>query len=252
MDFCVVVQLGGDLRPDGAGAQEGRIARNLSARQHNLLYFFESPAILRANKEDSCMKQGGSSSATILSESKNGPTLSVVELPQHREEVDSKLDQAREHLLTLRRQQEELERQKSELEELRRKQEEYSRGRAEITDNLARGLLALERQQIESQRLVELSGTAIAAFRDYAEQIQQINDGDWNSGNVRAELSRALGVIEAARLEYNRAPTRLDCLNPSAGQDNAILLAGTTRKPVSKDEILRYACLGAAASAPLI
>jgi DNA repair exonuclease SbcCD ATPase subunit len=198
------------------------------------------------------MKQGGSGAATILPESNIGPTLSVVELPQHREEVDSKLDQAREHLLTLRRQQEELERQKSELEELRRKQEEYSRGRAEITDNLARGLLALERQQIESQRLAELSGKTIAAFRDYAEQIQQINDADWNSGNVRSELSRALGVLEGARLEYNRARSKLDCLNPAAGQDSEAHPAGTTSKAVSKDEILRYACLGAAASAPLI
>lgn len=198
------------------------------------------------------MKQGGSGTATILPESNIGPTLSVVELPQHREEVDSKLDLAREHLLTLRRQQEELERQKSELEELRRKQEEYSRGRAEIADNLARGLLTLERQQIESQRLAELSSTTIAAFRDYAEQIQQINDGDWNSGNVRSELSRALGVLEAARLEYNRARTKLDCLNPAAGQDNEVRPAGTTRKPFTRDEIIRYACLGAAASAPLI
>jgi len=198
------------------------------------------------------MKQGGGGAATILPESNIGPTLSVVELPQHREEVDSKLDQAREHLLTLRRQQEELERQKSELEELRRKQEEYSRGRAEISDNLTRGLLALEHQQIESQRLAELSGKTIDAFRDYAEQIQQINDGDWNSGNVRAELSRALGVIEGARLEYNRARTKLDCLNPAAGQDNGTQPVGTARKLVSKDEILRYACLGAAASAPLI
>ena len=198
------------------------------------------------------MKQGGSGAATIMPESNIGPTLSVVELPQHREEVDLKLDQAREHLLTLRRQQEELERQKSELEELRRKQEEYSRGRVEITDNLVRGLLALERQQIESQRLAELSSKTIDAFRDYAEQIQQINDGDWNSGNVRAELSRALGVIEAARLEYNRARTKLDCLNPAAGQDNTVPPASATRKPVGKDEIVRYACLGAAASAPLI
>jgi len=198
------------------------------------------------------MKQGGSGVATIMPESNIGPTLSVVEMPQHREEVDSKLDLAREHLITLRRQQEELERQKSELEELRRKQEEYSRGRAEITDNLARGLLALERQQIESQRLAEISGKTIDAFRDCAEQIQQINDGDWNSGNVRAELSRALGVIEGARLEYNRARTKLDCLNPSTGQDVGVLPTGTTRKPVSKDEIIRYACLGAAASAPLI
>jgi beta-glucosidase-like glycosyl hydrolase len=197
------------------------------------------------------MKQGGSGTATILPESNIGPTLSVVELPQHREE-DSKLDQAREHLLTLRRQQEELERQKSELEELRRKQEEYSRGRAEITDNLARSLLALERQQNESQRLAEHCGKTIDAFRDYAEQIQLINDGDWNSGNVRSELSRALGVLEGARLEYNRARTKLDCLNPAAGQDPTVLPAGITRKPVSKDEIIRYACLGAAASAPLI
>ncbi len=198
------------------------------------------------------MKQGGSGTATVMPESNIGPTLSVVELPQHREEVDSKLDQAREHLLTLRRQQEELERQKSELEELRRKQEEYSRGRAEITDNLARGLLTLERQQNESQRLAELCGKTIDAFRDYAEQIQQINDGDWNSGNVRAELSHALGVLEGARLEYNRARTKLDCLNPAAGQDQAVLPLGTTRKPFTKDEIIRYASLGAAASAPLI
>jgi hypothetical protein len=65
-------------------------------------------------------------------------------------------------------------------------------------------------------------------------------------------VGRALGVLEGARLEYNRARTKLDCLNPSAGQDNAILPAGKSRKPVSKDEIIRYACLGAAASAPLI
>ena len=198
------------------------------------------------------MKQGGGGTATIMPESNIGPSLSVVELPQHREEVDSKLDQTREHLIALRRQQEELERQKSELEELRRKQEEYSRGRAEIADNLARGLLALERQQIESQRLAEVCGATIDTFHGYTDQIQRINDGEWNSGNVRAELSRALGIVEAARLEYNRARTKLDCLNPSAGQDDAPLAAGTAKKLISKDEIIRYACIGAAASAPLI
>jgi len=35
------------------------------------------------------MKQGGSGAATIMPESNIGPTLSVVEMPQHREEVDS-------------------------------------------------------------------------------------------------------------------------------------------------------------------
>jgi DNA repair exonuclease SbcCD ATPase subunit len=187
-----------------------------------------------------------------MPESKNGPTLSVVELPPHREEVDSKLEQARDHLLALRRQQEELERQKSELEELRRRQEEYSRGRAEITDKLTRGLIALDRQQIESQRLAELCESTIAAFREYSEQIEQINDEDWKSDNVREELSRALATIEGARLEYNRAQARLDCLNPTDGRPVADLPTDQKRKRPGGDELVRYACLGAAASAPLI
>ncbi len=198
------------------------------------------------------MKRGEGSTATIMPDSKSGPVLSVVELPPHREEVDSKLEQARDHLLALRRQQEELERQKSELEELRRRQEEYSRGRAEITDKLARGLVALERQQIESQRLVELCESTTAAFRDYAEQIEQINDEEWKSANVRDELSRALATIESARLEYNRAHAKLDCLNPANGQPVAELATDQKKKLPAWDELVRYACTGAAASAPLI
>ena len=197
------------------------------------------------------MKQGGSSTATVLPGA-DGPTLSVVEAPPHREEVDSKLEQARERLLTLRRQQEELERQKNELEELRRRQEEYSRGRTEMIDHLTRSLVTLERQEIESQRLAELCGKTIAAFRDYLEQIQQINDEDWDSGTVREELSKALGVIENARLEYNRARTKLDCLNPAAGQPAALVPEAAAKKPLRWDEIVRYAGIGAAASAPLI
>jgi len=198
------------------------------------------------------MKHGGGSTATIVPASNGGPTLSVVELPQHREEVDSKLELAREHLLTLRHQQEELERQKNELEDLRRKQDEYSRGRVEITDKLARGLLVLERQQTESQRLVELCATTIDAFRDYTDQLQRINDEQWDSANVRAELSQALGVIENARLEYNRAHTKLDCLNPAIGQSELLQQERAEKKLPAWDEIVRYACIGAAVSAPLI
>lgn len=196
------------------------------------------------------MKHGGGSIATIVPE--DGAALSIVELPPHREEVDSKLEQARENLLTLRRQQEELERQKNELEELRRKQEEYGRGRADITDKLTRGLVALERQQVESQRLAELCSGTIDTFRDYSEQIQQINDEAWKSSNVRAELSKALGIIETARLEYNRAHAKLDCLNPAAGQPNVITSVDAPKKLPAWDEIVRYACIGAAGSSPLI
>ena len=152
----------------------------------------------------------------------------------------------------LRRQQEELERQKSDLEELRRKQDEYSRGRTEMVDNLTRSLITLERQQIESQRLAELCGKTIDAFRGYLEHLQMINDADWNSSNVREELSKALGLIENARLEYNRARTKLECLDPAAGQSVASIPETAEKKALGWDEIVRYAGIGAAASAPLI
>ena len=197
------------------------------------------------------MKQGGSNTATIVPESAHGLGLSVVEPPPHKEELEWKLEQAREQLLTLRRQQDELERQKSDIEELRRKQEEYVRGKAEMIDHLSRGLVTLEREQIQSQRLAETCATVRDAFQDYLDQLEAINDKDWAGSNLRGELSAALGVIENSRLEFNRARTKLDCLNPSAGQQPEGPAAAQSTL-VDWKEMTRYAFIGAAASAPLI
>lgn len=198
------------------------------------------------------MKQGDST-ATIVPESATGPALSIVGAPPYKEEADWKLQEAREQLLTLRRQQEELERQKSDIEELRRKQDEYSRGRAEMLDNLSRGLAILEREQIQAQRLAELCGRTSDAFREYLDQLQSINDEQWTSTSVRTELSTALGIIENSRLEYNRARTKLDCLNPGANQQQPESPAAIAQpKAFDWDEMMRYMWIGAAATAPLI
>jgi hypothetical protein len=198
------------------------------------------------------MKQGGSSTATTVSEAGHTHHVAILDAPTHTEEVDTKLDAAREQLLTLRRQQEELERQKSDLEELRRKQEEYSRGKAEMIDNLTRALATMEREQIQAQRVAELCDSSTDAFRDYLEQLQAINDTEWTNDNVRTELSRALGIIENSRLEYNRARIKLDCLNPNAGQPVQPVVDAKPVETVNWTEMSRYVLLGAAASAPLI
>ncbi|MEI6083815.1 MAG: hypothetical protein WCS70_05895 [Verrucomicrobiota bacterium] len=196
------------------------------------------------------MKQGESSTILSVAIAGHGAGLAVLDVPAHKEEVDTKLDQAREQLLTLRRQQEELEQQKSDLEELRRKQDEYTRGKAEMIDNITRALVTLERDQIQAQRLSDLCENTTTAFKDYLDQLQSINDEEWSSTTIRNELSRALGIIENSRLEYNRARIKLDSLNPGAGQP-----VQPAEKPVvgfDWNETLRYARLGAAASAPLI
>ncbi len=196
------------------------------------------------------MNKGDVNIAVGLPAAGNTTALASLDKPAYREQVDSQLTEAREQLLALRRQQEELERQKSELEELRRKQDEYSRGRAEMIDQLTRGLVTLDREQIRARREAELCGQTCAAFRDYLEQLQAINDADWRSDNLRAELTRALGVIENARLEFNRARTKLECLDPTATDPAAA--ASVESALVSREELLRYLCLGAVATAPLM
>ncbi len=197
------------------------------------------------------MKESGST-ATVVPENEIGLGFAETESHPPVEQLGSQLDQAREHLLSLRRQQEELERQKGELEDLRRRQDEYSRGRAELLDKLNRGRVTVEREQIQAQRLAELCDKTNVAFVDYLDQIESINDDDWTAENLRSELSRALGIIENARLEYNRARTKLDCLSPSANQPDA---AATTAVEETVDEwqgMVRDAKRGAAFTAPLI
>lgn len=197
------------------------------------------------------MNAGGSSTATILPAAGAELEFPVQPTPSPREEVDSRLDTMREQLLTLRRQQEELERQKGDLEELRRKQDEYTRGRAEMIEQLTRSLATLEREQIEARRLAEQCGKTSTAFREYLERLQSVNDQEWSSASVRTELGKALGLIDDARMEFNRARTKLDCLNPAV-DPAAAALAEAQKPPFERKDLVRWAALGAVASAPLI
>ena len=197
------------------------------------------------------MKQGGSSTGVLdVPVVANGEGVSTtLDVPVHQEEVETKLDVMRNQLQALRQQQEELERQKGDLEDLRRKQDEYVRGRAEMIDNLIRALVTLEREQLQAQRRSELCENTSTAFKDYLERLQAINDTEWSSGNVRIELSRALGIIQDSRLEFNRARTKLDCLDPETMPAQQL---PATDEGIDWKEIARYCRLGAAASAPLI
>ena len=191
------------------------------------------------------MKQADSGLATALPATDNVAGLTVVQNPTQKEELEFELQQKREQLLLLRRQQEELERQKGDLEDLRRKHEEYARGKAEMIEQLTRGLVVLEREQIEAQRRVESCSSARQSFREGLERLQTISDEEWTSANVRAELSQALGIVENSRTELRHACARLDCLNPKQ-------LAEEEGKDEAASEFWRYFRLGFAASLPVI
>lgn len=135
-----------------------------------------------------------------------------------REEVDRKVVEAQQKLAELKRAQEDLERERAALEELRRRQLEFQNGRTEMVNNLTRGLGLLEEAEFNARRdSVQMTKT-MADFRDALEKIQNVRDETWSKENFQMELTRALTIIENARMEWNSARLKLPALAGEAGQ----------------------------------
>jgi hypothetical protein len=129
-----------------------------------------------------------------------------------REEVDRKVVEAQQKLAELKRAQDDLERERSALEELRRRQNEFQTGRQEIVHNLTRGLGLLEEAEFNTRRDAEQMHKTLADFRDALEKVQSVHDESWTKENFSIELTRALTIIENARMEWNAARLKLPVL----------------------------------------
>ncbi|HEU6446866.1 MAG TPA: hypothetical protein VFV23_00320 [Verrucomicrobiae bacterium] len=138
-------------------------------------------------------------------------TLDPLRAPT-REEVDRKVVEAQQKLAELKRAQEELERERSTLEELRRRQLEFQNGRQEMVRHLTRGLGLLEEAEFNARRDAEQMIKTIAEFREAMNKIQAIHEESWTKENFQIELTRALTVIENARMEWHSAQLKLPAL----------------------------------------
>ena len=133
------------------------------------------------------------------------------------ERIGNEVQKAQEQLLTLRRQQEQIERQKRELEELSRRQDELEQGRTEMIEKLSRALVAVERQTGEAQKRVEQLHSTNEAFGSHLVALESINPKGWASADLQRELSRALGMVDHARTDYNQQKARFAA---DASKDN--------------------------------
>lgn len=146
-----------------------------------------------------------------------------------REEVDSRVAEAQQKIAELKRAQEALERERAGLEETRRRQSEFQTGRAEMLQNLTRGLGLLEEAEINSRRDAEAAAKAITDLRDALAKVQSIHEETWTSENFDVELTRALTVVENARMEWNGARVKFSALSGTAAE----AAAETKRAPES-------------------
>jgi hypothetical protein len=129
-----------------------------------------------------------------------------------RDETERRVVEAQQKLVELKRAQEELERERAGLEELRRRQSEFQTGRDEVIQNLTRGLGLLEEAEFAARRDAEQMVKTLEDFRMALAKVQAIRDEAWTKENFQMELTRALTIIENARMEWNSARLKISAL----------------------------------------
>lgn len=147
-----------------------------------------------------------------------GMLVAAAQKAPSREEVDSKVGQMREKLAELKSAQEELERERSSLEETRRRQVELGTGREEMLHHLTRGIALLEEAEFSARRDAEQMAKSLAELREAADKVQSIHEEGWTKENFAVELTRALTIVENARMEWNGARLKFPILSGAAAE----------------------------------
>lgn len=122
-----------------------------------------------------------------------------------REELDAQLTGTQQQLAKLRETQEQLERARASLEEMRRRRTEFTLGLTEMRQQLTRGVGLLEKAELDARREAEQLARTLDGMRAAASSLEPLSDQAWTDENWEQELTRALTVIENARMEFNAA-----------------------------------------------
>lgn len=148
-----------------------------------------------------------------------------------REEIDARVGDMQSKLAELKRIQNELERERTELEETRRRQAELTRGRQEMEQHLTRGVGLLEEAEFATRREAESMAKVLTDLRGALAKVQSVNEESWKKENLNTELTRALTIVENARMEWNGARLKFDVLNPEAAAKIPVAPGGPAPVP---------------------
>ena len=138
-----------------------------------------------------------------------------------REEVDSKMSETQQKLAELKRVQEELERERAGLEETRRRQLEFQNGRRETVQNLTRAVGLLTEAEFAARRDAEQMAKSLVDLQAALMKVEATNEQAWTKENFAVELTRALTVIENARMEWNTARLKFPVLSGTIADASA-------------------------------
>ena len=146
-----------------------------------------------------------------------------------RDEMESKVSEMQQRLAELKTEQQRLERERAALEETRRRQTEFTSGRQEVIQNLTRGIAQLEEGELSHRREAELRTRSLADMREALSKVVSVSQETWNKETLEIELTRALTVVDNARMEWNSARVKFGELN---GESSVSSLQAAPTEPV--------------------
>jgi hypothetical protein len=170
------------------------------------------------------------------------------------EEVSAELAQTQQKLAAIMREKEAKERERAAWEETRRRQTEFLTGREEMIQNLTRGVGLLEEAEFSTRREAEQMAKSLADMRDALAKVQAVHEDAWTKDNFALELTRALTVLENARMEWNAARLKFAVLSGGGPAGNAAApeAEAAPKTLLGESSFVELCRLGLALSWPLV
>ena len=143
------------------------------------------------------------------------------------ENFEDQVREAQEQLALLRQREEQLERQKRELEELHQRKESFIQGRAQLSDELSRAIMVLEREAEDSQRRADQCLNARQSLEHYHRTIDSLRPDQWSRNQLRQELIRGQTHLGEAEEELNSATPLLNSIRGGKKATKTTTTSGT-------------------------
>ncbi|HBA85564.1 MAG TPA: hypothetical protein DCZ95_15890 [Verrucomicrobia bacterium] len=182
--------------------------------------------------------------------------FNLTRMAKHKHEVNEQVATAMQELERLRKRQEDLEREKRDLEDLRRKQQDYDAGKREMIERLSQSLVILEKDELQAERLTELLASTRKRFKTMQSDIESLREDTWPEDQIRDELSKALVILDDARLEFNKGMAKIDAATgenqQTTSQSKAVIFEERHGHDEETRDFMYWMKVGLAVSTPLM
>ena len=131
----------------------------------------------------------------------------------HQIRTKEELKEANYEMIKLRQREADIQKQITNLEETERRQAEYHASREEMEKALTRGITILNEETIQAKRNAKQLEDTLQTFSEMLDKIKHLNHEAWTEKEYSSELTKALSLLENARMEWNSARIKISSLD---------------------------------------